>query len=226
MTGAVAYGNFPAQSRDTPRGSSHLAKLFELSDQHHWSRNQPLLRAGDAATSLHRVTSGVVAVSMAMPDARRQIIVFLFPGDICGLVQSDGQYAFDYEATTETTTCAVDMRRVRKLTASDPDIDEALRELMMRANNRIADQLVAVGQLSAKERLVYFLRRLGQSYAERGMLAHPLLLPMTRLDIADHLGMRLETVSRTLAKLQKRDVIDLQDSHTVVLNADPLKAFL
>jgi CRP/FNR family transcriptional regulator len=154
-----------------------------------------------------------------MPDARRQIIVFLFTGDPCGLVQSNGRYAFDYEAITETTTtCAVDMSHVRKLTISDPDVAEAVEEKMSRTDARLTEQLVAIGQLNAKERVVHFLRRLSQSYAERGMPTQPLLLPMTRLDIADHLGMRLETLSRVLTGLRRRQLIDLQDANTVVLN--------
>jgi len=217
MSGALACGSFPAQSPQTD--SDGLAKLFEFSAQHHWGRRQLLLRAGDAATSLHRVTSGVVAVSTTMPDARRQIIVFLFPGDICGLVQSDGQYAFDYETITKATTRGVDMCHVRKLTRSDPHVADAVREKMSRSHNRVTEQLVAVGQLNGKERVVYFLRRLSQSYAERGMPMHPVVLPMARRDIADHLGMRLETVSRVLAQLQRRGFIALQDGDRVVLHS-------
>jgi CRP-like cAMP-binding protein len=161
----------------------------------------------------------VVAVSTELPDARRQIIVFLFPGDLCGLVQSNGRYAFDYEAITETTTCAAGMSRIGPLANSNPDLAELLKDQLLRAHNRVSEQLVAIGQLSAKERVVYFLRRLGQSYAERGMPSQPLLLPMSRLDIADHLGMRIETLSRVLTQLQTQDIIDLQDANTIVLNS-------
>jgi CRP-like cAMP-binding protein len=220
MSGVVAHRSFPAESRNIsrPGGPDHLAKLFESGSRHYWGRHQMLFRAGDPATSLHRITSGVVAVSITMPDARRQIIVFLFTGDPCGLVQSNGRYAFDYEAITETTTCAVNMSHVRKVTISDPDVARAVKEKMSRTEARLTEQLVAIGQLNAKERVVHFLRRLSQSYAERGMPTQPLLLPMTRLDIADHLGLRLETVSRVLTQLQRRDVIDLQDANTVVLS--------
>jgi CRP/FNR family transcriptional regulator len=197
-----------------------LAKLFKFSRRHHWGRHQLLFRADDPATALYRVTSGVLAVSIAMPDARRQIVVFLFPGDICGLVQSNGRYAFDCEAIGDATTHAVGMRHVCKLTISDPDIAEALKKDMSRTDTRIADQIVAVGQLHAKERILYFLRRLSQSYAERGMPTHPLPLPMTRRDMADHLGMRLETLSRALAELKRRQLIDFHDSNTVVLNSE------
>lgn len=220
MSAVGAYRGFPAASRNisAPCRPDHLAKLFEFGSRHCWRRHQMLFRAGDPARSLHRITSGVVAVSVAMPNGRRQIIVFLFPGDPCGLVQSNGRYAFDYEAITETTTRAVDMSHVHKLTISDPDVANALKEKMSRTDARLTEQLVAVGQLDAKERVVHFLHRLRQSYAERGMPTQPLLLPMTRLDIADHLGMRLETLSRVLTGLRRRQLIDLQDANTVVLN--------
>jgi CRP/FNR family transcriptional regulator len=194
-----------------------MQKLFESCTRHQWIRGQVLFRADDPATNLYRVTSGVVAVSLAVADARRQIVAFLLTGDICGFVQTDGRYGFDREAITETTTCAIPMSRVHELTLSNPNVAEAMKTQMSRAHNRVAEQLVAVGQLDAKERVVYFLSRLEKSYADRGMLSHPLLLPMTRADIADNLGMRIETLSRVLRQLQSHGVIDLQGVHTVVL---------
>jgi CRP-like cAMP-binding protein len=202
-----------------------LVKLFESSARHHWGRHQVLFRADGSATNLHKITSGAVAISMAMSGARRQIVAFLFTGDICGFALSDGRYGFDCEAISRTTTCTISMSRVHELTISDPDVAEALERRLSRAYNRVAEHLVAVGQLDAKERVVYFLRRLCQSYTERGMPAAPLQLPMTRLDIADHLGMRFETLSRALTQLKGRHLIDLPDANTVVLNDRMINRF-
>ena len=220
MSVASAQRSVPARSRCIfPRISpDRLAKVFEVHNRHHWVRHQLLFRAGDPATGLHKITAGVIAVSRAMPEARRQIMVFLFPGDICGLVQSDGRYSFDYEVIAEATTLAADMGRVSNLTSTNPDVADALKEKMLRAERRLTEQLVAVGQLNAKERVVYFLSRLRQSYAERGMPTEPLLLPMTRLEIADHLGMRIETLCRAFTGLKRQKLIDLPAANSVVLN--------
>lgn len=220
MSGARAHKRVPAKSRkvSSPVGSDHLARLFEVGSRHHWDRGQFLFSAGDPARSLHLITSGVAAVSRGIADGRRQILVFLFADDVCGLVQSNGRYVFDYEVITAATTRAVDMGHVRRLTSSHTDIAEAVKEKMFRTERRLAEQLVAVGQLNAKERVVHFLGRLSQSYAERDMPTDPLVLPMARRDLADHLGMRLETLSRAFTDLKRQGLIDLQDDYTVVLD--------
>src|ERR1700759_2018649 len=81
-------------------------ELFKFGAHRHLQRHQMLFTAGRPVTSLHRVVSGVLARSIALPKGRRQIVDFLFTGDICNLVQSDGTHMFDCEAITDAVTCA------------------------------------------------------------------------------------------------------------------------
>jgi CRP/FNR family transcriptional regulator len=175
-----------------------------------------LFTAGKPVTSLHRIVSGVLARSITLPKGRRQIVDFLFPGDICGLVQSNGSHMFDCEAITDATTCAFDASFLRKLTGASPDV--AIEEKVMRALKRTAEHLVTVGKLSAAERLLRFLHWLEEAYAERGLPTHPLALPMSRSDIGDYLGMQLETVSRAFARLKEQGLVDLPSAEHVVLH--------
>jgi CRP/FNR family transcriptional regulator len=177
-----------------------------------------LFTAGRTVTSQHWVVSGVLARSIALPKGRRQIVDFLFAGDICNLVQSDGTHMFDCEAITDATTCAVDASSLRKLTGASPDIGKALKAEVLGALMRTAEQLVTVGKFSAAERLLRFLHFLEEAYAERGLPTHPLALPMSRSDIGDYLGMQLETVSRAFAKLKAGNLIGLVSTEQVVLH--------
>jgi CRP/FNR family transcriptional regulator len=177
-----------------------------------------LFAAGKPIKSLHRVASGVLARSIALPKGRRQIVDFLFTGDICNLVQSDGTHMFDCEAITDATTCAVDASVLRKFTGASVAIGKALEEEVLRALNRTAEQLVTVGKFSAAERLLRFLHLLEEAYAERGLPTRPLALPMTRSDIGDYLGMQLETVCRAFAKLKARDLVGSVSAEHVVLH--------
>jgi CRP/FNR family transcriptional regulator len=191
-------------------------QLFDFGAQRQWARHQLLFAAGKPVTSLHRVVSGVLARSITLPKGRRQIVDFLFAGDICGLVQGNGRHMFDCEAITDATTCAFDVSFLRKLTGVSPDV--AIDEKVMRALKRTAENLVTVGKLGAAERLLHFLYWLEEAYAERGLPTHPLALPMSRSDIGDYLGMQLETVSRAFAKLKEQGLVDLLCTEQVVLH--------
>jgi CRP/FNR family transcriptional regulator len=175
-----------------------------------------LFAAGKPITRLHRVVSGMLGRSITLPKGRRQIVDFLFPGDICGLVQSNGRHVFDCEAITDATTCAFDASFLCKLTGTSPDV--AFEENVKRALKRTAEHLVTVCKLNAAERLLHFLQELEEAYLERGLPTHPLALPMTRSDIADYLGMGVETVSRAFTKLKEQGLIELPSAEQAVLH--------
>lgn len=203
----VRSSTFPTQS----------AKPFDaFGAQRQWGRHQVLFAAGAPVTSLHQVVSGVLARSITLPKGRRQIVDFLFAGDICGLVQADGRHLFDCEAVADTTTCAFDASLLRKLTGITPDV--AIAEKVTRALKRMGEHLVAVGKLGAAERLLHFLHWLEEAYAERGLPTHPVALPMSRADIGDYLGMQLETVSRAFATLKEQGLVELPDAEQAVLH--------
>jgi CRP/FNR family transcriptional regulator len=192
------------------------SKLFEFGAQRRWARDQMLFTAGKPITTLHRVVSGVLARSIALSNGRRQIVDFLFPGDICGLVQSNGSHLFDCEAITDATTRAIAADCLRKSVGS-PGIGKVIDDEVMRAVKRTAEHLVTIAKFGTGERLWHILLWLEKTYAERGLPTHPLALPMSRSDIGDYLGMESESVSRAFAVLKKRDLISLISAEQVVL---------
>lgn len=190
--------------------------LFELGVQQSWKRRQLLFRAGDPLTSVFKITSGIVAVSRPFADGRRQILDFFFRGEICGFMQAGGKYAFDGEAITEVRTCSFNRRRFDAFAAAHADVADAIKIALEDKLRRVSDHMAAIGQLTSTERVADFLRRLAAAYSEHALQTRPLLLPMRRSDIAEYLGLRLETVSRAFSKLRKRGVLDLEEDRVVI----------
>jgi CRP-like cAMP-binding protein len=104
------------------------------------------------------------------------------------------------------------------LTVAYSNGDKAIDEEMALAVNRMAENVVAVGQLGTLKRLLHFLHWLEEAYAKRGIPTHPLALPMSRSDIGDYLGMWLETVSRAFSKLKKQGLVSLPSFGQAVLH--------
>ena len=89
-----------------PLDDARLRRLLALGGIRHWKRHETLFRAGDPMTSFFKIRTGIVAVSRALDDGRRQIVAVRAPGDCVGYLDSDGKYAFEGEALTDVEACA------------------------------------------------------------------------------------------------------------------------
>ena len=170
---------------------------------------------GDPADNLYNVTKGCVRLAKLLPDGRRQITGFLFPGDFLGLAYVDS-YAFSAEAITNMRVCLFPRSRFQALLNDFPALE---KRLLGMASNELAaaqDQLLLLGRKSAKEKVASFLLTL-QRRRPSNPDANMIELPMTRSDIADCLGLTTETVSRTFTKLSEEGLIALRTPHEVVL---------
>lgn len=168
---------------------------------------------GDRAAHFYKVTSGTVRTYKLLDDGRRQIAGFHFPGDIFG-VEAGEEHRFGAEAVTGTTLI-VYRRGERDALARDGGV--LAREVVasvMRTLERAQDHMMLLGRKSAKERIASFLLGL----ADRTEAVSAVELPMSRADIADHLGLTVESVSRSLTQLERAGVIELPaHRRTVVL---------
>jgi CRP-like cAMP-binding protein len=159
-------------------------------------RDQLLFAEGDSADLVYKMVSGVVRTYRLLADGRRQITGFHLPGDVFGveLRQARSEAA---EAVAEAT---VIVARRSSLTAEP---GEALWRHAMGVLRRSEDHVLTLGRRSAAERVASFLLDLAERLGGRDEIA----LPMSRQDIADYLGLTIETVSRTLTQLQTRGFI-------------------
>jgi CRP/FNR family nitrogen fixation transcriptional regulator len=192
-----------ALSRPEPRTASR--RTFEADAE--------IYAEGDRAAHFYRVVSGAVRTYRLLSDGRRQIDGFHFPGDIFGIEAGD-EHRLGAEAVTEAIV-AVHRRSDRDALAQDAGaLARDVVASMMRALERAQDHMMLLGRKSAKERVASFLLGL----AERSEAGGVLELPMSRTDIADHLGLTVESVSRALTQLERSGIIELPvHRRTIVL---------
>lgn len=188
-----------------------------------------LFHEGDAADHLFNVTVGVVKIYKLLPDGRRQITGFLFPGDFLGLAY-DANYVYSAETVTPASLCRFSRTKLLALFDEMPHME---KHISMTTSHELAaaqDQLLLLGRKTAQEKiasfLVMLLRRLRTDAEPPSKGTATLLsLPMSRADIGDYLGLTIETVSRTFTHLRKSGVIKLLDSgHAEIMDRDRLEA--
>jgi len=193
-------------------------ELFETGCRHRWDKRSYLFRAGSPVGAVFKVTSGIVAESRTLADGRRQIIAFFLPGDICGYLETDGRHAFDGEAITTAETCSFNRERFGGFVNRNNDVAEEMRRNLADRLKMAGAHLSVVGQLTSTERVANFVAMMTAAYAARNVQTRPLPLPMKRSDIADYLGLRLETVSRAFSKLRRHNIIDLNEDEVLILD--------
>lgn len=170
---------------------------------------------GDRAGTFYKVVSGVVRTYKLLSDGRRQIDAFHLPGDIFG-VEAGEEHRFNAEAVT-ATRLAVHRREPRALAGDDGLLARDVVAAMMRSLERAQDHMLLLGRKSAKERIASFLLGLSQRMACRGTAME---LPMSRTDIADHLGLTVESVSRAVTQLERDGLIELPPNRRAVILRD------
>lgn len=185
-----------------------LSRLDALADRIALQPGDTLIRADDPARHVYNITSGSIRVYKLLPDGRRQITGFLFAGDFLGLATGD-TYAFSAEAMEPVTACRFRKTEYRTLIQETPALETAL---LTRAHHELAaaqNQILLLGRKTALERVATFLLDLPTHDPARPNPEGLVHLPMTRGEIADYLGLTIETVSRTLTRLKTQGVIRL-----------------
>ena len=194
-----------------------LAQLLALGGPRQWDKRQILFREGDPMGSFFKITQGVVAVSRTLDDGRRQIVALRAPGDCVGYLETGGNYAFQGEALTDVEACAFDRRRFDAFVQLHPDLASALAEALSVALKQTGQHMLVMGKLKAIERVANFLCEISALYGARRVSVTPLTLYIKRGEIADYLGLTIETVSRSFSDLKKRNLIALIGSDVITI---------
>src|SRR5215471_5091799 len=179
---------------------------------------------GDAASHVYRVETGAVALFKVLADGRRQIVGFAYPGDLIGL-GAEGEHIMNAQAIKPTRLRCLPILSLNQIARQDPRLGFKLYEALARELAATRDLLLTTGQRSATERVVAFLLALSRRNERNGQDPRKFDLPMTRTDIADFLGLTIETVSRTFTKLKGAGLIELPHSSTVhIADEEKLRA--
>ena len=174
-------------------------------------RNAEIYGEGEPADFVYQVVSGAVRTSKILSDGRRQIGGFYLPGDIFGIDLGD-EHAFSAEAIGDVTVLYVRRRAVLALADRNGHVARQLWAATARELSQAQRRVLLLIQ-SAQERLAGFLLEV----AERARSGDSVDLAMTRQDIADYLGLTIETVSRTLTALAEEAVIELPSKRRILL---------
>ena len=186
-------------------------------------RGQTLFHEGDAATRVFTLKRGTMKLYTLLPDGRRQVTGFMFPGDFLG-ISLDEEYAVSAEALDEVQLCCFPRNRFGAFVDEHPALE---RQLYCMAAHELAaarEQMVLLGRKTALERLATFFTRLLERTERADADARNCFdLPMSRCDIADYLGLTKETVSRVLGQLRDLRLIRLAAlDRIMVLDRDGL----
>jgi len=188
-------------------------ELQTMVTRNRFERGQTLFTQEDSAEHIFALVAGVVACAHYMADGRRQIIAFLFPGDYIGMATGN-RYTYTAEAVTEGEYCRFPRKPFMQLLTKFGDFEgHCFREV----SNELAEaqkHVLILGRKNATERVASFLLMLNERENRYGT-HDDVELPMMRVDIADYLGLTIETVSRTLTDLRNRGVIAAPNAHVV-----------
>ncbi|HXF86953.1 MAG TPA: helix-turn-helix domain-containing protein [Xanthobacteraceae bacterium] len=202
----------PANLRATVASSQKLGGPIEMiGAPMSFNRNAEIYGENEPAEYLYKVISGAVRTYKVLADGRRQIGAFYLPGDVFGL-ESGEQHSFSAEAIVDSKILVVKRSTLENLAARDNEVAHQLWALTSRELRRVQDHIMLLIK-SARERVVAFLLEM----AARVPSSNQIELPMSRQDIADYLGLTIETVSRTLSQLETSAAIELPTSRRIIL---------
>jgi len=177
-----------------------------------YTRDEEIFGEREPAEYVYQVLSGAVRTYKMLSDGRRQIAAFHLPGDVFGL-ESRSTHRLTAEAIVDTTVRLVKRSSLEKAAGVDLSVARKLWTITSGELKHAEDHMLLLGQKSAMEKVATFLLEMDGRLAVAGMMA----LPMCRRDIADYLGLTLETVSRALSQLQAKGVLGLSGARQIQL---------
>lgn len=168
-------------------------------------RGEEVYAEGEDSGFFYEVVSGSVRICKLLSDGRRQIESFHFAGDVFGL-EAGRTHRFTAEAVGDLQVIAHRNSHLDRLVREEPALASKLMASLLANLDRAQDHMVLLGRKSARERIASFLLDLADRLDDGARFE----LPMQRADIADHLGLTIETVSRTLTQLTAEGLIRLR----------------
>jgi len=190
------------------------------------SRSDQLYRVGERFRALYVVRSGSLKTFTVADDGREQVTGFHLPGELVGL---DAIFSASHpsvaQALETTSVCEMPFDRLADLGGSIAGLQRQLIRAMSREIRNDEDHVMALGKMSAEERLAALLLNFAGRFRERGYSAREFHLRMSRHDIGNYLGLAMETVSRLFSRFQDLGLIEVERKFVRILDADALARF-
>ncbi|KAF0813205.1 Transcriptional activator protein Anr [Andreprevotia sp. IGB-42] len=190
-------------------------------------RGEALYRAGEPFKALYAVRLGFLKTSVISPDGREQVTGFHMSGDLMGMdAISADLHACDAIALEDSEVCELPFTEMETLSRQIPALQHHFYKVMSREIVRDHGVMLLLGNMKAEERVAAFLLSLSTRFQLRGYSSTGFNLRMTREEIGSYLGLKLETVSRTLSKFQEQGLIKVHNRLIELLDLAALRQII
>ena len=187
-------------------------------------RGEHIFRVGEAFTRIYALRSGSVKTYASIEDGKEQVTGFHLPGEFLGLDSISTDFYTESAIALETcSVCELPFDRLENLSKAHPVIQHALLYAMSEEIQYDHRQLTLVSRMPAEARLASFLLSVSRHFEQRGFSATDFNISMTRSDIANLLGLAVETVSRIFSQFQDKGLLAVERRHIVLLDSAGLK---
>lgn len=187
-------------------------------------KGQHLYRESDEFQSVFAVRSGTMKAYRTTDDGREQVTGFYFPGEVIGMDGiSSNAHASSAKALETATVCEIPFASLEKLSAVIPHLQRHFFQLMSREITEDQQLITLLSKSSADERVGTLLLSVSTRNARRSLSATRFRLSMSRVDIGNYLGLTVETVSRVFSRLQKLNVLRVENKEIEILDIDALR---
>ena len=194
-----------------------------IKQSHRLKKGEFLFRSGESFHSLYAIRTGFFKTTVASQDGRDQVTGFFMSGELIGM---DGicthSHSCDAVALEDSEVCELPFGHMEALSKEIPSIQTHFFRLMSREIVRDQGVMLLLGNMRAEERIAAFLLNLSQRLHHRGFAANDFILRMSREEIGSYLGLKLETVSRTLSRFHQEGLILVEHKHIRLLKLELL----
>lgn len=226
----VACSNCNLRESCLPTGLSlkEVERVEDLvSTRKRVKRGEALFRVGDSFEAVYAVRLGFLKSIVLSSDGREQVTNFFMAGDMVGVDGiASGVHSCDVIALEDTEVCMIPWETLEDTATSMHAMGSHFMKLLSREIVRQHGVMLLLGSMHAEERLAAFLLSLSQCYEQRGYSRAEFVLRMTRAEIGSYLGLKLETVSRVLSRFSHDGLIDVNQKHVRIFNAEGLRAIV
>jgi CRP/FNR family transcriptional regulator, anaerobic regulatory protein len=217
MQAAFAIGARPVEPIRQP---PEIETLLGVGITQESAAGQLIVVDGEPRSHGFRILTGAVRLFKGLADGRRQVVEFLVAGESFGLVGAQ-RYAYSVEAIVTSKLARYPCAKLDAAMRAHPALAERLLELARTDLERAHVQMLLLGRKTAEEKIASFLLALAGRQGDGATPVRVLHLPMSRQDMADYLGLTIETVSRTLTRLRQDGLIALPSPQQVILQQRP-----
>lgn len=190
-------------------------------------KGEVLFRSGDPFHSFYAVRTGFLKTSVGSEDGRDQVTGFFMSGEVVGLDGlCENRHVCTAVALEDSEVCELPFHSLEELGTLIPSMQGHFYRLMSREIVRDQNAMLLLGNMRAEERLAAFLLNLSRRLQQRGFSANDFILRMSREEIGSFLGLKLETVSRTLSRFNQEGLIAVEHKHIRLLRPEKLRELL